>query len=104
MLFRAYSNPMDLISRYINQRRFGEFVQGFIQAEIDRKNAEIERENERLLWTAWVHSYSEKTFEEWKAEALKDGQQKQNKDNNLTDDGVKNIIGRLFPSQTNPGK
>lgn len=106
LLYRAYSSPMDLIARYIKQGRFGTFVEGFIQAEYERKKAEIEKNQEWMLWTAYIHSYSEKSFEDWKREVLKSDSSPatSTSDHNLTDDGVKNIIGQLFPTQASPGK
>lgn len=104
-LYRAYSSPMDLMSRYINQGRFGTFVEGFIKAEYERKKAENERENEWMLWTAYVHSYSEKSFDGWKEEVLgTKPTARKGIDHELTDEGVNNILHGLFPSHTSPGK
>jgi len=45
LLYRAYSNPLDLMNIYINQGRFGKFVEGFLEAEYERKKAEAEKAN-----------------------------------------------------------
>ena len=97
---------MDLIARYIKHGRFGTFVEGFIQAEYEHKKAEAEKNQEWMLWTAYIHSYSEKSFEDWKMDVLKTEapQTASTSDHHLTDEGVKAIITQLFPSQTSPGK
>ena len=95
MLYRAYSNPMDLISRYINTGRFGTFVQGFLEQEVERLKREAERNDEWMLWTAYIHSYSEMNFADYKKSILKDSTT--TKDAELTDDGIKAIIDDLFP-------
>jgi hypothetical protein len=49
----------------------------------------------------YVHSYSEMTFSEWKSQAIKESRtntRKANKDDELTDDGIQSIVGKLFPS------
>lgn len=70
MLYSRYSNPMDLVERYIKQRRFGKFVQGFMGAEYERKKQEAERDQEWMLWVAYVHSYSDKSFNDWKKSVM----------------------------------
>lgn len=95
MLYRAYSNPMDLMSRYINQGRFGTFVHGFLEQEVERRKQEANKNDEWMLWMAYIHSYSEQTFDEYKKSILKDSTT--TKDAELTDDGIKAIIDDLFP-------
>ena len=94
MLYRAYSNPMDLMSRYINQGRFGTFVHGFLEQEVERRKQEANKNDEWMLWMAYIHSYSEQTFDEYKKSILKDST---TKDAELDDDGIKAIIDDLFP-------
>ena len=96
LLYRAYSSPMDLMYRYIQQGRFGTFVNGFLQAQYDRDKKEAERENEWMLWTAYIHSYSDKPYGEWKKDFIKPV--KKTKDSDLTEDGIKSLVTRLFPS------
>lgn len=101
MLYRAYSNPLDLMNMYINQGRFGKFVTGFLEAEYERRKAEFEKDEERKLWIMYAHSYSEKSFNEWKSEVIKNAKtntQKTNKDDELTDDDIQSIVNGLFPS------
>ena len=73
MLYRAYSCPMDLMRVCINQGRFGAFVEGFLRAESDRRKAETEREQDFMLWIAYVHSGSGDTFNAWKEKICTSG-------------------------------
>ena len=93
-LDERYSRPMDLIDRYIKQGRFDTFVHGFLTAHFERERKEAERENEWMMWTAFIHSYSDKTYGEWKKDFT--GANKATKDKELTDDGIKNILNKLF--------
>ena len=100
LLYRAYSSPMDLMSRYINSGRFGEFVYEFLKAEFERRKAEAEKDNNLLLWIAYVHSYSEDSFNDWKERVCKPASttRSRKKDADLTDKGVEQIINKFFPS------
>lgn len=101
MLCRAYSNPLDLMNLYINQGRFGKFVTGFLEAEYEKRTEKAERDNDWKLWLMYVHSYSEMTFSEWKQNAIKESKtntHRAKKDDELTDDGIKAIVNKLFPS------
>lgn len=95
LLYRAYSSPMDLMSRYINQGRFGTFVQGFLEQEVERRKQEAEKNEEWMLWIAYHHSYTEMSYADYKKSILKDSTT--TKDAELTDDGIKAIIDDLFP-------
>ncbi len=102
MLYARYSSPMDLMCTYINRGRFGDFIKGFIQAENDRKKAEAERDEELKEWIAYVHSYSEKSFDDWKADLLVAARTKTGKktggDYDLDDKGIQDIYAKLFPN------
>jgi hypothetical protein len=88
---------MDLMARYINQRRFGAFVQGFMEAEYERRKQEAEKDNEWKLWVAYVHSYSDKTYDEWKKQIFGTSTTKPKKsDADLTDDEITSIIDAAF--------
>lgn len=91
---------MDLVNRYINQGRFGSFVQGFLEAEFERKKKKAEQENEWKLWTAYIHSYSEESFIDWKKRVtgFAVSSNATNSDADLTDDGIQSIVNKLFPS------
>lgn len=100
MLYRAYSNPLNLMNMYINQGRFGKFVYGFLEAEYERRKAEAEKDEDWKLWVMYCHSYSDKSYNDWKRDAMKSASDnhRKNKDNELTDDGIKSIVNKLFPS------
>lgn len=100
MLYRAYSNPLDLMNRYINQGRFGKFVTGFLEAEYERRKEEAEKDLDWKLWMMYINSYSDMTFGEWKESVLKNASEntRKNKDEDLTDDGMEAIVNNLFPS------
>lgn len=96
LLYSRYSNPMDLMKRYINQRRFGTFVQSFIEAEAERRK----QENDNKLWDIFVHSYGylEHSFSEWKKQISQPGSTTPTgkSDADLNDDGIKAIFDDLF--------
>lgn len=99
MLYSRYSNPMDLLKRYINQRRFGAFVEGFLKAEYERRKQEAEKEDEMKMWIAYVHSYSDQSFNDWKEQIFKKAGSTTNSgksDADLDDEGIRSIINSLF--------
>ena len=100
MLYRAYSNPLDLMNHYINQGRFGKFVTGFLEAEYERRKEEAEKDYEWKLWMMYINSYSEKSFGEWKDSVQQNtsNRTRKNRDNDLTDDGIQSIVNGFFPS------
>lgn len=104
MLYARYSNPMELMRTYIRRGRFGEFVQGFLQAEHDRRKAEADRDEEWHWWTAYIHSYSDLSFGEWKRKILgQSGSKTTGGDYDLDDKGVQSIIDNIFPGSTTNG-
>lgn len=89
---------MDLMRAYINQGRFGDFVKHFIRADNERRKAKAEKEEDFYLWTAFVHSQSDKSFKEWKTEILDVGPavKKTGGDADLDDAGIMAIINKTF--------
>lgn len=100
MLYRAYSNPLDLMNRYINQGRFGKFVTGFLEAEYERRKEEAEKDYDWKLWMMYINSLTDMTYGEWKDSVQKNASEKtrKTKDDDLTDDGIKSIVDKFFPS------
>ena len=96
LLYSKYSSPMDLVSRYINQGRFGKFVHDFLQIEYDRRKEEAERNNDWMLWVGYVHSESSESFDDWKARVTKPAHSTTGGDANLTEDGIRSIVDKLF--------
>ena len=101
MLYARYSSPMDLMRTYINHGRFGDFIKAFMQEENDRKKAEAEKDEELKMWIAYVHSYSDKSFNDWK-DGIMGGPVKKGKrtggDYDLDDKRAQEIIANLFPN------
>ena len=100
MLYRAYSNPLDLMNMYINQGRFGKFVTGFLEAEYDRRKEAADKDFDWKLWMMYINSITDKSYGEWKKEIEKNASDKKHKtkDDDLTDDGIQSIVSKLFPS------
>ena len=105
MLYKAYSNPMDLVRLYINRGQFGKFVSNFLDAEYERKKQAAERDEDFKLWMmfvqACIHSELNETFSEWKKRVLRQGSndQKASRDTDLDDNGIRAIIADLFPDK-----
>lgn len=98
MLYRAYSSPLDLMNMYINQGRFGTFVEGFLKAEHERVKAEAEKNNEWMAWIAYVHSSTDKSFKDWMKQFSNGSSTKSKRasDANLDDKGIDKIIKNVF--------
>ena len=103
LLYRAYSNPLDLMNRYINQGRFGEFVTGFIEAENQKRLDEYQKEKDMKLWIAYIHSDTNDNYDAWKMRVDKTDKHGSTKggDESLDNDGIVSIINSLFP-ETSP--
>lgn len=81
----------------MDQGRFGEFVSEIIKAENERRKETEEKENEQKLWELYLHSYSDKSFVDWKSEIQTKTNEQKTKDENMTEDDIVNIINELFP-------
>ena len=68
LLYSRYSNPLELMSIYIEQGRFGEFVANIVEMDRKRKKEADEKAEDDRLWAAYIRSMSNKTFPEWKKE------------------------------------
>ena len=66
LLFSRYASPLDFMKLYIDQGRFGEFVEGIINLENKRRKEEQEKEDDDKWWQAYIHSMSDQSFIEWK--------------------------------------
>lgn len=98
MLYRAYSSPLDLVNMYINRGRFGTFVEGFLKAEYERRKEEHEKNNDWMLWIAYIHSYSDKSFNDWKKQfsGSKSTTPKANRDADLDEAAANKIVDSLL--------
>lgn len=102
LLYARYSSPMDLMSLYIRQGRFGTFVEEFLKLDNERRKAEAEKEQRRELWAMYIHSYTSESFEEFKKRVCKpisttNGSTRTgSRDADLDEQGVKSIMDSLF--------
>ena len=89
---------MDLISTYINRGRFGEFVTSFLEGENERKKEEAEKDDDLKLWIMYVRIAPEESFFDWKKRVLNigNGKNRSSRGNDLTDEGIKEIVDGLF--------
>lgn len=96
---------MDLIKLYINRGRFGRFVESVVEEENARKQEQADREENWKLWVMYVslisNGLTDESFNDWKKRVCRPTNAdttKRSGDENLTDDGIKVIIDKLFPS------
>lgn len=103
LLYSRYSNPMEFMRLYIDQGRFGEFVTEIITQENKRRKEQEEKESDERLWAAYIHSYSDKSFVEWKSEILRPVRQTNGstgkRDDDMTKTDIDNLLNRLFPNK-----
>lgn len=90
LLFSRYASPLDFMKLYINQGRFGEFVEGIISLENKRRKEEKEKEEDDKLWQAYIRSMSEKSFSDWKNE-LSQGSNEQPETLSMTNERVADV-------------
>ena len=90
LLFSRYASPLDFMKLYINQGRFGEFVEEIINLENKRKKEKQEKEEDDKLWQAYIRSMSEKSFIEWK-KGLKQESNKQPETLSMTNERVADV-------------
>lgn len=66
LLYSRYASPFEFMGLYTDQGRFGEFVAEIFEMDFKRKKEEAEKENDNRLWSIYIRSMSDKSFEEWK--------------------------------------
>lgn len=70
LLFERYASPIEFMNLYIEQGQFGEFVTEIIQMNSKRKQEEDEKANNQKMWELYLHSMSDKSFDDWKKEIM----------------------------------
>lgn len=97
LLFQKYASPMDLMKLYIENGRFGEFVSEFIRLEVKHKKEKAEKEKDERLWNAYIHSYTEGSFEDYKNAVVGENpiDSKHTKEDILKDEKIQRLINRL---------
>ena len=98
LLFSRYASPYDFMRPYIEQGRFGEWVTEIIKAENNRRKEQAEKADDEMLWAAYIHSYSEKSYVDWKSEVLKPASPASTgkKDDDMTKSEIDALMNRLF--------
>lgn len=92
LLFRRYASPFEFMHLYFKQGRFGEFVENVIKKENEQKI----KENEDRMWMLYVHSFPDKSFNEWKASVLRNTNEKTTGDVDMTEKDIEKILNKLF--------
>lgn len=101
LLYSRYASPMDLLNLYLEQGRFGEFVDNILELENERKKKEEEKNTDNKLWAMFIHTYVPEgtTFEAWKEEVLKQSAKQgktRTRDEDMTENDAINILNSLF--------
>ena len=102
LLYSRYSNPLEFMHMYMNQGRFGEFETNIIELNNKRKQEEAEKENEDKLWMMYCHSFSEKSFTDWKRDVVystgtvTNDKKQYTSDADMTESEIIGIIDNLF--------
>lgn len=66
LLFSKYASPFEFMRPYIDNGRFGEFVNEILKAENTRRKEQAEKEADKSLWEFWLHNVTDMTFQEFK--------------------------------------
>lgn len=98
LLYSRYTSPFEFMNLYINRGRFGEFVSGILEMEHKRKEEKAEKEDEDKLWSLYIHSLPDKSFNEWKKELIVSRPEKQSEEYAATgnDSLTKNEIDAMI--------
>lgn len=101
LLYSRYSNPTEFMRLYIEQGRFGEFTAEIINAEKKRRAEQKEKELDEKLWAAYIHSNSDKSFNDWKADILQPEVETRarKRDDDMTKADIDKLLKRLFPAK-----
>lgn len=104
LLFSRYASPFEFMRPYIEQGRFGEFVTEIIIAENKRRQEQADKEEDEKLWAAYIHSYSDKSYAEWKSEIMRPVSREQEcskkRDEDMTKADIDSLMQRLFRGET----
>ena len=79
----------------MEQGRFGEFVEEILLSESRRKEDLAKKEEDEKWWNLYLHSYSDKSFAQWKEELTGKTDTTTTTTNKPVED-VDSIIKRLF--------
>lgn len=100
LLYSRYASPKELMNTYIKRGRFGEFATNIIKAENNRRKEQAEKDEEKKLWSMYIHSMSTKSFNDWKSDMLSQNNvvcsSGSSGDENMNDEDIINIVNNLF--------
>lgn len=99
LLYSRYSNPMDLMHHYMQQGRFEEFVKNIIEMENERKREEEAKIEDQKLWSMYIHSLSDCSFNDWKKKVLQPAKPGHTRDEDMTDKDIMNVVDRFLPQK-----
>jgi len=68
MMYSRYTCPIEFMNIYIENGQFGQLVKDIIESNNKRKQEESEKENDHKMWELYLHSMSDKSFNDWKKE------------------------------------
>lgn len=61
---------------YVNAGSLLDFVEGVYKTDNKEKAEKEEKEDDRRLWEAYIHSYPDESFDEWKERLRSQGKKK----------------------------
>lgn len=99
LLYSRYSNPMDLMNHYMDQGQLGKFVSNIIELEHERKQEENKKLEEQKLWSLYIHSMEDCSFNEWKKKVLKPAAPGRTRDEDMTTSDALGIVNRFLPQK-----
>lgn len=100
LLYRRYTSPFEFMRPYIEQGRFGEFVNEIVAAENQRRKEQAEKEDEEKLWMAYVHVRPQEPYSAWKAGLISSSgtnDRRGKRDEDMTTSDAEALLRRLFP-------
>lgn len=97
LLYSRYSNPMDLMDHYMKQGQLGKLVSNIIELESERKQEERKKLEEEKLWSMYIHSMSDCSFNEWKKKVLQPATPGSTRDEDMTTSDALGIVNRFLP-------
>lgn len=100
LLYHRYASSFEFMRPYIEQGRFGEFVNEIVTAENQRRKEQAEKEDEEKLWMAYVHVRPQEPYSTWKAGLTSSSgtnNRRGKRDEDMTSADIDALLSRLFP-------
>lgn len=85
---------------YINRGQFGKFVTKIIELKQKEEKEKLEHDDDWKLWLMYTRILPDKSFRDWKEDLRKEQPRQSNgnnRDADLTEEDIQNIINDLFP-------